>query len=291
VATLLRSLQFQLAKFRFGADYVRNFEALLLHDTNSHLVGLFNELIKPLQKFLKHGHLVIVPHDITHYVPFHALLDGTRYLMDDFTVSYAPSATIFAKCQQNTVHPTEGALLMGVPDSATPFIKNEVESIADVMPGANVLFGGQATVEALKTKGASCRYIHIATHGYFRQDNPLFSGIKLGDSLLSVYDLYHLKIPAELITLSGCATGLSVVGAGDELLGLVRGLMTAGAGSLMLTLWDVNDQSTSELMSAFYKRLQNSRNKAAALQEAMKETRTKYPHPYHWAPFVLVGQL
>ena len=118
----------------------------------------------------------------------------------------------------------------------------------------------------------------------------MFSSIRLGGSYLSLYDLYHLKLPAELVVLSGCATGLNVVTPGDELIGLVRGLLQAGAQSLVLSLWDVHDQSTREFMISFYKHLQQGLPKPAALQAAMAGLRERYPHPYYWAPFVLTGK-
>jgi len=92
------------------------------------------------------------------------------------------------------------------------------------------------------------------------------------------------------VTLSGCATGLNVVAVGDELLGLIRGLIHAGAQSLMLSLWDVDDQSSAQLMSSFYGRLLVSGNKALALQGAMQELRKTAAHPFYWAPFCLVGK-
>jgi len=132
--------------------------------------------------------------------------------------------------------------------------------------------------------------VHIATHGWFRQDNPMFSSISLGNSQLSLFDLYQLSLPAELVTLSGCGTGLNVVVGGDELLGLVRGLLYAGAQGVLVTLWDVNDQSTAEFMKLFYERLKTNPNKAQAVQYATAEIRKKYAHPFYWAPFVLVGK-
>jgi CHAT domain-containing protein len=132
--------------------------------------------------------------------------------------------------------------------------------------------------------------VHIATHGYFRQDNPMFSSIRLGDSYLSLYDLYHYKLPAELVVLSGCATGRNTVTPGEELMGLVRGLLQAGAQSLMLSLWDVHDASTRDFMIAFYSRLVQGMSKPLALQAAMAELRESHPHPYYWAPFALIGK-
>ena len=118
----------------------------------------------------------------------------------------------------------------------------------------------------------------------------MFSSIRLGGSYLSLYDLCHLHLSAELVVLSGCATGLSVVTPGDELIGLVRGLLQAGAQSLLLSLWDVHDESTREFMIAFYTRLQQGLPKSKAVQHAMKDLRERYPHPYYWAPFTLIGK-
>ena len=119
----------------------------------------------------------------------------------------------------------------------------------------------------------------------------MFSGIRLGDAYLNLYDLYQLPLEADLVTLSGCATGLNVVTAGDELLGLIRGLLYAGARSLLLTLWNVHDRSTADFMTSFYQRFQKGADKTAALQGAMQELRQRYPHPYYWAPFVLIGKI
>jgi CHAT domain-containing protein len=107
---------------------------------------------------------------------------------------------------------------------------------------------------------------------------------------LSLYDLYELQLPVELLTLSGCGTGLNVVAAGDELLGLTRGLLCAGAQTVLLSLWDVHDRTTAEFMSSFYRQLAQEWEKGAALQRAMLELRARNPHPYFWAPFVLVGK-
>jgi CHAT domain-containing protein len=119
----------------------------------------------------------------------------------------------------------------------------------------------------------------------------MFSSIRLGDGYLNLYDLYQVRLPAKLVTLSGCATGMNFVSAGDELLGLQRGLFCAGATSLLLSLWDVHDESTAALMQSFYKSFVESGDMAGSLQAAMHELRGENPHPYFWAPFVLIGKL
>jgi CHAT domain-containing protein len=118
----------------------------------------------------------------------------------------------------------------------------------------------------------------------------MFSSVRLGDSHLNVYDLYALNLPVELLTLSGCGTGLNVIEAGDELIGLTRGLLHAGAQSLLLTLWDVHDRSTAEFMRLFYRSWSAGAPKAVALRTAMQGVRESFPHPYYWAPFMLAGK-
>lgn len=290
VAGILRLLQFQLSKFRLGSQYVSGFQSSLIAATNAHLRELYAELIAPIRTQLECEHVVFVPHGILHYVPFHALSDGSQYLIDQFTVSYAPSASIYALSQSRTANSSGPALIFGVPDEQAPAISEEVRTIRSIIPQSELFVGQQASENILRTKGPSSRLIHIATHGYFRQDNPMFSAIRLGDSFLSLYDLYHLRLPVELITLSGCATGLSVIDAGDELIGMTRGLLHAGAQSLILSLWDVHDSSTAQYMHAFYRHLGEGKTKAKSLQAAMIDLRESYPHPYQWAPFVLVGR-
>ena len=119
----------------------------------------------------------------------------------------------------------------------------------------------------------------------------MFSSIRLGDGLLSVYDLYQLRLSAELVTLSGCGTGLSVVVGGDEQIGLMRGLLYAGARAVLLTLWDAYDSSTADFMKTFYGHLQKGWSKARAAQQGMWELRERHPHPFYWAPFALTGNV
>lgn len=291
VSTSLEGLQFQLAKHHLGAEYIRAFGNTLLRSTCAHLENLYKALIAPIREWLRAAHLVIAPHGILHTLPFQALFDGERYLIDEFTISYAPSASVYAVCQARPATDANGSLVLGIPDEAVPLVQEEVEAVAASLPDCELFLGPSATAECLREKGRHCRFIHIATHGYFRRDSPMFSGIRLGDSYFSLYDLYQLKLPAELVALSGCSTGLSVVAAGDELLGLARGIIHAGAQTSLLTLWDVQDRSTSQLMKYFYGELANARTNAHALQKAMHQLRSEYPHPYYWAPLILIGKV
>jgi CHAT domain-containing protein len=290
VKKLMQLFQFQLAKFRLDAQYVKAFEDAMLRSAQGHLASLYQELVAPIRDLLQAKHVVFAPHGLLHHIPFHALYDGEAYLIDKFSISYAPSASVYALCREKTAKVSGGSLILGIADAQAPLILEEVEALRRILPNPELFVGEAASEAVLRSRGPSSRIVHIATHGYFRQDNPMFSSIRLGESYLSLYDLYHFKLPAELVVLSGCATGRNAVTPGDELMGMVRGLLQAGAQSLMLSLWDVHDASTRDFMIAFYSRLVQGMAKPLALQSAMAKLRESHPHPYYWAPFVLVGK-
>lgn len=287
---LLRLLQLQLSKFRLSPDYVAESAELLHLATGEHLRELYALLIEPVRDVLTGEHLVIVPHGFLHYLPFHALQRDDRYLIDDFYISYAPSASVYSLCCSKTTVQGRHSLVLGIPDPLAPRIKDEVEGVASFLQSPKLFIGQAATEDCLRKFGPRSRFVHIATHGIFRQDNPMFSSLRLGKGQLTLFDLYGLRLPAELVTLSGCGTGLNVVVGGDELLGLIRGLLYAGARSLLVTLWDVNDQSTAEFMKLFYRSLSQGMEKVEALRHAMVEIRRSRPHPYFWALFALIGR-
>lgn len=285
----IRLLQHQLAKWQLGPEYLRLFGPVLERATHSHLCDLHTALVEPLRRYLRGRHLVVVPHDALHALPFHALSDGRRALVDEFAITYAPSATVYYLCATRPPVTRNRALVLGVPDGRAPRIRDEVRQVAACLPRARLYTGRRASRARLAAEGPGCRVVHIATHGGFRRDNPMFSSIRLGDGELHLFDLYALQMPADLVTLSGCATGLSVVVGADELLGLTRGLLYAGARAALVSLWDVQDDSTARLMTTFYRQLETTADKAVALQEAMVELKAERSHPYYWAPFLLVG--
>ena len=287
----LQLLRFQLSKFQMGGDYTSHLEEPLLNATLGHLESLYDQLIRPLRSLLRVRHVVFVPHGPLHFLPFHALRNNGEFVGDCYSVSYAPSANIFAWCQRKTIPERQDSLIFGIPDAQAPQIKAEVEHVAALLPQAKLYLGTQATSQVLLEKGSEASLLHIATHGMYRHDNPMFSGIRLSDRYLNLYDLYRLRLNAKLVTLSGCATGMNFVAAGDELLGLQRGLFYAGAACLLLSLWDVHDQTTAELMHEFYRQYIQTGDTATSLQRATRCLREQHLHPYFWAPFVLVGKI
>lgn len=285
----IRLLDFQLSKGSAGGLWPESASADWLAATQVHLRNLYRLLIEPARRWLPDGHWVVVPHGALHRFPFHALHDGETYLIDQRTFSFAPSATVYSLCRHRRPAWEDDAVVFGVSDERAPDIRREVEAVAGLLPGARLFVGPEATSERLRDTAVRSRFVHLATHGVFRRDNPMFSSIRLANARVSVLDLYDFRFAAELVTLSGCATGLNqTVGAG-EVIGLARGLLYAGAHAVQLTLWEVNDRSTADYMVLFYERLRSGRSLSAALREAMIEVRERYPHPYHWAPFALTG--
>jgi tetratricopeptide (TPR) repeat protein len=291
--SLLKKLRFQLNKPLLEPDYVSRHEAVLRRSVDERLQALHEGLIRPVAAALAGKQVVIVPHGFLHYVPFHALFDGRDYLIDHHEISYAPSAHAFRLCRQR--HRTAAAdltsaLIVGAPYEGLPHIAEEVAAIRSLIPNAELLVGENANLEQFKRRAERCRYLHLASHATFRHDNPLFSSLKLADSWLNFYDIFDLNLQAELVTLSACETGVNHISGGDELIGLMRGFLYAGAPSLILSLWAVNDRSTAELMGALYARLNQGHSARRALRDAQIAIRDNYPHPYHWAPFVLMGR-
>ena len=180
-------------------------------------------------------------------------------------------------------------MAVGVSDTMAPNISKEINTIRAIFPDSIDLTGNEATRENLFRFAPEARFLHLASHGCFQRDNPMFSYLKLADCRLSFYNLLDLTLKSEIVTLSACQTGVNAILPGDELHGLMRGFLYAGAPSLVVSLWTVNDQSTAELMKEMYLRIRAGCSKRSALREAQLAIKQAYEHPFYWAPFVLMG--
>ena len=277
VASQIRMLQFQFSKFRLGADYIKTFERTLLTTTRAHLHEIFKELLAPAWSQLRGRRLVIVPHGALHYVPFHALFDGEQYVTDACACrtrrarASTPAASsrraVAAAARWCSASPTRRRR------SSTP----RPGPWPRCCPTRSSASAPTRPSRCCAPSGRDSRIVHIASHGHFRPENPMFSGIRLGDTYLNVYDLYRLRLRADLVTLSGCATGANVAAAGDELLGITRGLFCAGAHTLLLSLWNVHDESTAALMTRLYRRIAAGAAPVDALRDTMRDLRSERP--------------
>jgi CHAT domain-containing protein len=151
--------------------------------------------------------------------------------------------------------------------------------------------GAEATVEAVLKEAAGRAFIHLASHGFFHAERPHLSGIRLADRWLHAHDTENMELSAELVVLSACQSGTTLVLEGDEWLGLPRAFLRAGAARVLASLWDVDDRATRDLMTRFSAALSRNRKltPSRALQESQKEILLLRKHPYFWAGFEIVG--
>jgi hypothetical protein len=286
----LKGLTFQLSKFRLEPDYVEKHSRQLLLAVQHHLRDLHGQLIRPLKNRIRARSLIVVPHQLLHYLPFDALYDGEAYLVDSHDITRAPSVSVLKICREKKIQNTEQDLVLAVADEMTPYISEEVRALRELLPKGLFFVGSEARLDKLRRYGQIAGKLHIAAHGIFRSDNPMFSSLKLGDTWLNLFDIFNLQLGAELTVLSACETGMSAVWEGDELLGFARGFFYAGTPSLLVSLWTVHDRSTAKLMRRFYEGLSGGLSKSRALQQAILDVKSEFPHPYYWAPFVLMGR-
>lgn len=266
---------------------------------------LYQLLLAPVaQKLPVYTHLTIIPYGMLHYLPFHCLYDGEQFLVERLHISYLPAAALLDICRQRAEHARarqlnlSNSLVMGLSDQGRlSFAAREAEVVAQRL-GARCVLNEAATTAHLSEVAPLCPLVHIAAHGLFRLDAPNFSSIKLADRHLSTIEVFNLDLSAcSLVTLSACETGRASIGGVDEVMGLGRGFLYAGAASLLPTLWKVDDASSAELMEIFYQALLSGFSKAAALasaqraflQRARSTGRLYYAHPYFWAAFQLIG--
>lgn len=188
--------------------------------------------------------------------------------------------------------------------SRLPYTREEVLGISKLYPAAQrqVYLGDQAREEAVKNeKLDQFRYIHFASHGFIDESKPGRSGILLShdphsseDGILQMGEIMRLKMNADLVTLSACSSGLGKLVSGEGILGLTRAFLYSGARNVTVSLWNVNDSATSDLMKAFYGNLNRGLPKGEALRAAklalLHSRNASWHHPYFWAPFILVGE-
>jgi CHAT domain-containing protein len=293
----IEQLRFQIDSLRFGAPALRAHAAQMLVRCRAHLQALHALVWKPVMRLVAScERVVVVPHRALHYLPFAALHDGASYLLERHEIRLAPSLALWWAAQAAPASSAPRSVAaFGVGGKALPHVAAEVEAVAAAFRArdggsARVHLDGAATQSALRAALAEtdpADVLHLACHGQFRADSPYFSALHLADGPLTVRDAAALPLRSQLVTLSACETGLSKVAPGDELLGLLRGFLIAGAPRVLASQWTVDDASTASLMADFYGAVLAGAPAAAALRQAQRHLLATQPHPYHWAAFAL----
>ena len=285
------------------ADDVRAFRKAIderADDVERRARVLYDRLIRPVKGLAATGNLLVVPHGILHYVSFGALHDGSDYWLARRSLRFLPSASVVGFLDTPAAPtPPRHLLAFGNPDLGDerfdlPSAQREVEAISAMVPDSRALVRRQASETEFRKNAASYRYLHIASHGEYNADNALESRLLLArdgdnDGSLTTDELYNLELDADMVTLSACETGLGTVLSGDDVVGLTRGFLYAGASNIVASLWQVDDDATTLLMQNFYRRLDTGEPKRHALRHAQLETREHYSHPFFWAAFFVTG--
>lgn len=290
VVAEIERCRFQIDTLRYGSTEIRKHLPALAERTQKHLRFLYDRLLRRIESKIGGRHLVIVPHRALHYLPFQALHDGESWLIERREVSYAPSAVVLQQCLARPKHDFQNALLLGVADEQIPGVRDELQALNQIFPDVRRCLDEAATTEVLRRDANNFDVLHLACHAQFRSDNPLFSSLRLGDGWFTARDAYELKLNCGLVTLSACETGMSTIAPGEELMGLARGFLSAGTPTVMMSLWTIDDEATTELMVAFYSELARSESPATALRAAQMKLLQQRQHPFFWSPFVLVGR-
>lgn len=251
------------------------------------LQRLYDGLLAPLaEQFAGRKRLVIVPYGSLHYLPFHLLFDGTRYVIETHEVVILPAAGLITRTAP--VRDAGARILAHSWEGRLPQTRAEAHYVQR-------LFGGESYIEQNARRAAlekePAKILHIAAHGEQRLDQPDLSYIQLDDGQLYTDDLLQQDLSYELVVLSACETGRANVAAGDELIGLGRGFLYAGAGALITSLWRVEDTIAQRLMERLYASLLSGASKAAALRAAQCTllAQERSVHPALWGAFQLVG--
>jgi len=268
-----------------------------LEEVRGRAAVLYDRLLAAARPRLRGDRLLIVPHDVLHYVPFGALSTPEgRWLMEEYTLATLPSASVLRYLGSKGVGAPERVLVMGNPALGPaldlPYAEREARAVGALHPTATVLLRGDATESALKALSREAGLIHLAMHGELDEREPLASALMLApgdrdDGRLEVREILRLELNARLVVLSACETALGRLSRGDELVGLQRAFLYAGTPAVVATLWKVEDRASYELMRAFHGAL--ARGPAQALREAQRQVLGQFPHPFFWAAFGLTG--
>ena len=290
----------------------KKFSQQILQEDNPPLAALYSYVIAPILDLIEGDELIIVPDGPLWLAPFAALLNPfSKYLCESFKVRLIPSLTslkIIARYPK--FHSSSGALVVGDPDTSEvtnnqgdqileqlPFARQEAQMIGQILNTAP-LTGKLATKCEVLKQISSVAVVHIAAHGCMEtgeialSPNPeRRSQIPAEeDYILTMSDVMNVKLRAKLVVLSCCYSGRGEIKA-EGVVGIARAFMGAGARSVLVSLWAIDDEATLEFMKNFYHNLVKGRSASESLNHAMKclKESEKFSDVKYWAPFTLIG--
>jgi CHAT domain-containing protein len=266
------------------------------------LTELYRGLLAPVEPLLSRAdRLLVLPHGVLHSVPFAALQhpDG-QYLVEQMPVVNAPSAALALRAGARLTTPPAGraGVAFGVelasylPMASLPGVADELDALQALLPDIERLDHSRARRQALLDLTGELDILHFACHAEFDPDDALLSRLYLADGPVYGYELLTLRARPRLVVFSACETGQHERLPGDEAMGLVRPFLGAGAGTVIATLWEVPDASTTELMGVFYRDYRaRGHDPGACLRTAQLDLLRsgQFSHPHYWGPYVAIG--
>lgn len=291
VAGVAERLRWQWERFRLGGGHFERHGRLLLEDAIEDLGLLHSLLVAPLGKAAGKGRWIIIPGPAMADLPFAAIHDGRHFLVESHELVVTPGRAVLSMCRARLARRGSGTLLVGQTGPGTPEVEAELRAIRRIAPKpVQVLGGSEATVANVRRQAGNARVLHLASHGFFHGERPRLSGIRLADRWLHANDIAGSSLTAELVVLSACQSGTSMVYGGDEWMGLPRAFLKSGAARVLASLWDVDDRATRQLMTRFTREwAQPGVLPAQALARAQRALLRTNRHPYFWAGFELLG--
>ncbi|WFE65130.1 CHAT domain-containing protein [Micromonospora sp. WMMD714] len=284
LAALVVRFALALDRVTEGPALLEQASAILDHPVLVSLVAPVLDRVRPGDR------LCLVPHGPLHRVPLHAVPCRGVRLADAHPVVYTPSAAVLRYCQANRRGARSTALVVADPPGTEPLTFGLVHAAA--LTGrfdADRMQGAEASRAALLRRlggpapdaGTAAAHrpppgiLHIGAHGVFDPEDPMASGVELADGRLTATDMLGLRLTGTLVVLAACRTGVSDTRPGDELLGLIRALLHAGAPAVLVSLWKVDELSTAMLLDEFYRSLGDGSPAVVALHRAQSWLRRR----------------
>jgi CHAT domain-containing protein len=289
---------------------------------------LYKSLILPFKNLIQHKKITIIPDGKLSYIPFDALLvnlpdtantiefNQLSYLIRDYCINYSNSANLLFK-QKSPDKKTSIKAIAFAPEYKDgeiievanrhltliplPGVQKEVEEIAKVIK-TKILKGDDATENYFRNNAEKYDILHLAMHAFINDSLPAFSSLAFTqietedptkNGLLNTMDIYNFKLNAKLTVLSACNTGSGQLRKGEGIMSLARGFFYAGCPSIIMSLWEVEDESGTQIMTSFYKNLKKGKNKDESLRlaklEYLESVSSRRAHPHYWLGFVSIG--
>lgn len=290
---------------------------------------LYKQLILPFKDQIVNKNIIIIPDGKLSYIPFDALLENLpdtlkniefnqlNYLIRNYSINYANSVNLLFRQKPNLKRRnniktlafapvyTEGESIeisgTKYPLIPLPGITKEVQQISKIV-GADVFNGEEATEGNFRKNVEKYDILHLAMHAFINDSLPAFSSFAFTqtntedptkDGMLNTADIYNLKLSAKLTVLSACNTGTGQLKKGEGIMSLARGFLYAGCPSIVMSLWEVEDESGTQIITTFYKNLKKGKSKDESLRlaklEYLNSVSSRRAHPHYWLGFVSIG--